>query len=152
MPEATGGDGTLTYSLSPVVPAGLSFDADARTLSGTPKCAPAAGEYTYTATDEDGDKAELKFKIRVASTLTVGGVVDIDLEENAVYVGSATLTGTPVGIVDWELSGDDGALFKLENPSNSGVTVRLRKTLGLRVADGCRHEQRLRVQVECQRR
>ena len=36
LPAASGGDGTLTYSLAPEPPAGLSFDAAARTITGTP--------------------------------------------------------------------------------------------------------------------
>ena len=48
LPAATGGDGTLTYALSPSLPSGLSFDADARTISGTPSAAAASATYTYT--------------------------------------------------------------------------------------------------------
>ena len=67
LPAASGGDGTLSYSLSPDVP-GLTFDASARQLSGTPT---AAGSYsmTYTVTDEDGDTDSLAFSITVEVTL-----------------------------------------------------------------------------------
>ena len=49
LPEAVGGSGVFTYSLTPDVP-GLSFDTTTRVLSGTPS---SVGEYpmTYTATD-----------------------------------------------------------------------------------------------------
>ena len=52
LPEATGGDGTLTYSLGPMIPDGLMFDGATRTLSGTPTT---AGTYhmTYTVADAD---------------------------------------------------------------------------------------------------
>ena len=65
LPTATGGDGTLSYSLSPEVP-GLSFDAMTRQLTGTPT---AAGTYatTYTVTDADGDSDTLRFGITVAA-------------------------------------------------------------------------------------
>ena len=36
LPSATGGTGTLTYSLMPPLPNGLSFAADTRMLTGTP--------------------------------------------------------------------------------------------------------------------
>ena len=64
LPEADGGDGELTYSLTPAPPEGMSFAASARTLSGTPS---EAGEFTmtYTATDEDGDEASFTFTITV---------------------------------------------------------------------------------------
>ena len=63
-PEASGGNGELTYTLvdsNGLVPAGLSFNAETRTLSGTPRISGAANrvEYsmTYDATDENGDGA-----------------------------------------------------------------------------------------------
>ena len=36
LPEATGGDGTLSYTITPTLPTGLSFTASTRVLSGTP--------------------------------------------------------------------------------------------------------------------
>ncbi len=125
LPVATGGDGTLTYALSPTAPTGLTFDASARTLTGTPTASQAAVEYTYTATDADGDEAQLTFDLRVAATLTVGGVADADQAENAAYTATATLTGTPVGSITWTLSGNDGDDFALSNQSDTGATVTL---------------------------
>ena len=63
LPEATGGNGRLTYGLSPDVP-GLSFIASMRQLTGTPST---AGIYdmTYTVTDSDGDADTLSFTITV---------------------------------------------------------------------------------------
>ena len=71
LPEAQGGNGMLTYSLSPNVP-GLSFDDAARRLSGAPS---AAGRYdmTYTATDEDGDTDTLGFTITVNEDSATAG-------------------------------------------------------------------------------
>ena len=66
LPAATGGDGDLTYALSGTLPAGVTFSASTRTLSGTPTKKQAATAHTYTATDEDGDAASLSFTIRVA--------------------------------------------------------------------------------------
>ena len=68
LPEASGGDGTLSYSLTPSVP-GLTFNAATRALSGTPTT---AGTYnmTYRAADGDAntavsDTATLTFTITV---------------------------------------------------------------------------------------
>ena len=63
LPEATGGNGDLTYSLRPVPP-GLAFDAGSRTLSGTPSEV-AISLMTYEVTDADGDTTTLTFELEV---------------------------------------------------------------------------------------
>ena len=63
---ATGGDGTLTYTLAPGLPAGLSFTASPPTLVGTPVKAAVEATYTLTATDANGDRANLGFRLTVA--------------------------------------------------------------------------------------
>ena len=64
LPAANGGDGALSYELTGDLPAGLSFNADTRTLTGTPTV---AGTYamTYRVEDADGDGAMLMFRILV---------------------------------------------------------------------------------------
>ena len=83
LPVASGGNGTLSYSLAPTVP-GLTFTAATRTLSGTPT---SAGSYamTYQAVDGDAntaasDAATLSFTITVqpAATLYVGCSADAE--------------------------------------------------------------------------
>ncbi|MCY3814465.1 MAG: putative Ig domain-containing protein, partial [Gammaproteobacteria bacterium] len=76
LPAATGGDGTLTYTLACAasetscdatsnLPLGLAFDAADRELSGTPT---AAGTYNmeYTVKDADDDSDSATFQITVA--------------------------------------------------------------------------------------
>ena len=71
LPEATGGDAPLTYSLSPALPAGLEFDAMSREISGTPtEVVEPAKTFTYKVEDEDGDTAELTFTIQIVSSST----------------------------------------------------------------------------------
>ena len=66
LPAAAGGNGELTYSLDGDLPPGLVFDAETRTLSGTPT---AAEQYehalTYRVSDADGDSAALRFFAQV---------------------------------------------------------------------------------------
>ena len=70
-PEQQGtGVSPLTFSLTPKVPAGLTFNAATRVLSGTPTTATAAAEYTYKVEDSADPKtsAMLKFMIAVSDT------------------------------------------------------------------------------------
>ena len=91
LPEASGGNGALSYSLSPTVP-GLTFNAGTRQLSGTPST---AGTYsmTYTVADEDGDTDSLSFSIDVEESDGGAGAAEgfgLDVEGG---------NGTAVGIV-----------------------------------------------------
>ena len=72
LPQASGGNGSLTYSLTPSIP-GLSFDQNSRTLTGTPTT---TGTYDMTYQVQDGDAntaasdaATLTFAITVQEPL-----------------------------------------------------------------------------------
>ena len=67
LPKARSGNGEITYTLTPALPPGLSFNAATRALSGTPTAVASAAAYTLTATDADGDTATLNFTITVRS-------------------------------------------------------------------------------------
>ena len=72
LPEASGGTAPFTYSLS-ALPAGLSFDAATRTISGTPTAVTdGAVLVIYTVIDSDGSAAALTFTITVNEGLTFG--------------------------------------------------------------------------------
>ena len=101
LPEASGGNGALTYTLTPALPAGLGFNADARTISGTPTMAASMQTYTYTVMDSDanmagGDSASLMFTITVNAapvavpTATVSRTVTTS--GKSILVGSKTIT------------------------------------------------------------
>ena len=77
LPEATGGEGAITYRVSEL-PAGLSFDAATRTISGTPEAATdGAVEVTYTAEDSAEAAATLTFSITVNPALSFGDLFDL---------------------------------------------------------------------------
>ena len=65
LPRATGGDGTLSYSLAPDLPPGLDFDGSSLEISGTPTELKSRTAYMLTATDADGDAAVLMFFLSV---------------------------------------------------------------------------------------
>ena len=86
LPEPAGGDAPMTYSVS-TLPAGLSFDADSRTLSGTPTEETAgAVNVIYTVIDNDRDVAATIFSITVEEG------------ELPTPVADAQLTVTPAAI------------------------------------------------------
>ena len=70
LPEATGGNGTLSYSIAEALPGGLTFTASSRQLSGRPRAVQTATDYTYTVTDADGDTATLTLSITVEADAT----------------------------------------------------------------------------------
>ena len=142
LPQATGGNEPLGYSLMPALPSGLAFDAATRVISGTPTDTLEATEFTYTVRDADGDTGTLTF------TMTVGTVfIDADKTEFAEWndpraeitvrlsepaSSAVTVTfavsGTATSGGDYELSGldtdetnDDGASFQVTIDSGSGT-------------------------------
>ena len=72
LPEASGGTGSLTYSLAKSggtgLPAGLSFDPSTRVLSGTPTAKQSAVQYTYRVDASNGDIATTTFNISVVDS------------------------------------------------------------------------------------
>ncbi len=71
LPEATGGVTPIVYGLTPALPAGLTFDATTRTISGTPTVVIASTPYTYKATGTHGSADSLEFNIEVFSPTRV---------------------------------------------------------------------------------
>lgn len=67
----SGGAGTLTYSVSPELPSGLSFSSVNGTVSGTPTAASAAATYTVTVTDSNGASASATFTLTVNSNTLI---------------------------------------------------------------------------------
>ncbi len=109
LPEATGGDGTITYVLTPAPPAGLTFDAATRELSGTPTAVATAADYTYTAADADDnmaadDAATLTFTITVNPMVL--GIDDLTDRTFNIYPNpvSGSLTVERKGIATDEIS------------------------------------------------
>ncbi len=98
LPTATSGNGALAYSIVETLPAGLSFAAETRVLSGTPTALQAATTYTYTATDVDGDTGTLSFDITVHPP------------PPAAPTGFAANPGTGRGVLTWN------------DPSNDTIT------------------------------
>ena len=133
-PEATGGTPPYAYTLSPEPPAGLTFDAPTRSLSGTPSSVTPSAQYTYTATDAAGEFAEIQFSLEViAAPLSVqdsrGIPDDIELLGNYPNPFSRSIN----------------VLFGLPEPAEVSVTIidmlgrEMQRTGPMRFAAGREH-------------
>ena len=102
LPEATGGLGTLSYTLTPTadIPAGLTFAPATRSLSGTPT-ATETRTLTYTVTDAATPPVttELTFNVNIvrrtmvkASDTTIALDLDEDGDKTTTDPGNAILT------------------------------------------------------------
>ncbi len=112
LPVISGGDGgTITYTLAPALPAGLTFDGDATppAITGAPEAITAEADYTYTAAETGGDTVELDFTLEVTAapiTITGGGGGPSDL--------AATV------VEDSEAFGDATGTLTITNPNPGG--------------------------------
>ena len=94
LPEATGPDGENIYSLTGDLPADLSFNATARTITGT---ATAHGTFplTYSVTNGDlSNSAEFDLIVSVVPLAFITNIADISVEhESAVNITLPEATG-----------------------------------------------------------
>ena len=128
LPEATDVDAgnTITYTVTPALPAGLSFIASTRTLSGTPTTETASVTYTYTASDGTLSST-LTFSIQVgatpnnAPTFTDGTSTTRSIAENSdsdTDIGSAVAaTDTDDDTLTYTLGGTDASSFSIVGTS-----------------------------------
>ena len=93
LPEATGGDGALTYTMTPALPSWLTRNGFAVTGTTPATSAPAA-DYTWTVRDSDGDEASLTFAIAVteSTVLSEGGMLSLAISSPRVTEGAAGAT------------------------------------------------------------
>ncbi len=97
LPQATGGNGTLNYSLTPALSSiGLSFNSSTRQITGTTNVSgqlPVTTTYTYKVTDDDGDTDTRTFSITIEanSEPSFGG----QTIPNQIYI-QGTTAGLPV--------------------------------------------------------
>ena len=124
LPTASGGVGTITYSLTPALPTGATFTASTRKLGGTPTGRFTSATFTYTAEDADGTTVDLTFTIVVTATaITFASTI----------ANQAWTVGTAVSPILPTASGGVGTFtYSLSSGLPSGVTF----TAGTRVLGG----------------
>ncbi|MBN9219249.1 MAG: putative Ig domain-containing protein [Mesorhizobium sp.] len=106
----TGGGGTspLSYSVSPALPAGLSFDTANGQVTGTPSGSAAATTYTVTVSDANGASASNTFSLAVNGAVTATqAVATTNLTQNHPAASFIPVTG----------SGGAGALSYAVSPA-----------------------------------
>ena len=108
LPVASGGIGALTLALTPALPAGMTFEAASRTITGTPTTVTAEATYTYAATDTESTSAELEFEITVEAMITMAGAVDFRTDTIA---DQRYVVGTAVNVQVPTATGGMGALM-----------------------------------------
>ena len=119
LPAATGGNGALTYTLTPAI-AGLTLDPTTHVLSGTPTVSAGSTPYTYTVTDEDGDFVSLFPDI----TVMLGVVDAMPTFAGGTFIDDqAFMTFTAVDLTLPAATGGDGALTYSLTPTIAGLTL-----------------------------
>jgi hypothetical protein len=88
---AAGFVGTVTYAISPALPAGLSFNTSTGVVSGTPTAISASTNYTVTATGSTSGSATARITISVVAPLAAPTTVTATAGD-----ASATITWTSV--------------------------------------------------------
>ena len=127
LPAATGGTGTLTYTLTSVP--GLNFNVGTRILSGTPDTA-GTTLLTYAVTDANGASTSVDFMVIVSGglALTASGnqnytldTAITDLQLPAATGGTGTLTYTLTSVPG--LNFNAGTRILSGTPSTAGTTT-----------------------------
>ena len=117
----TGGDGRLTHSIANL-PAGLSFDANTRRITGTPTT-PETKTVTYTVTDANGDSDSSTFTFQIVPDLVPSAPT---VSTQTGVVNTAVDITLPVGT-----GGDSPLTYAISNlPSGLSFNARTRKITG----------------------
>ena len=96
LPQASGGVGAFTYSLSPTLPAGVSRTN--RAVTGNPTTAATVATYTYTAEDSEGITQTQTFTIVVAAAAVVLTFGSETISNQAWVAGTAVSVTLPVAM------------------------------------------------------
>ena len=123
LPEASGGDGDLTYSISSL-PAGLEFDAEVRTLGGTPtEATDGAVEITYTVADANSVTATLTFSITV-NPAPIAMVAGLTAEPAEVREDAGATEVSLTFTLEAAATADERVRFAIVAPSEGTAAVR----------------------------
>ncbi|YCM45980.1 putative Ig domain-containing protein [Verrucomicrobiaceae bacterium 227] len=129
------------YSISPALPAGLVFDVNTGSISGTPSAFASAADYTVTANYATYPSATYAFKIQVKAVPVVS-VADSAPLTSFVSLGEWNTDGDLEG---WNFARANGAVFAGNlNFDSTGADPQMTKGGALDVSAGLTLELRLR--------
>ena len=131
LPAATGGNGGLTYGLTPPAPGVMAFDAATRKVTLTPT---AVGSWTfdYTATDADGDADTIPLSVRVAEVSTAPTFGGVSISDMRLVKGQLARGHVDRPLLLPRATGGEGPLAYSLQPEVPGLTFdpRTRKLQG----------------------
>ncbi|MCU0437663.1 MAG: putative Ig domain-containing protein [Raineya sp.] len=129
--SVTGNTQTITYSVSPALPTGLSLNTSTGQISGTPSILTPANTYTITASQSSGNctaSQNYTFAV-VCPTATLNPSILPNGIIGVAYNQAITQTGLPTGTIIWSVS--SGSLpTGLSLNSSTGVISGTPTTIG----------------------
>jgi sugar lactone lactonase YvrE len=119
----SGGTAPLTYSVLPVLPAGLVLNTSTGVISGTPAVVSVAASYTVTVTDINGETAQASFSLGAAQQASMT-VVSAN-PTTATPVQSVTLSATVASTLVGTPMTPSGTVTFFNGSTQLGVAVPL---------------------------
>ena len=118
LPEALGGTGNLTYSVSGL-PAGLSFDASTRRLAGTPtEATDGVVAVTYRVTDESGATITQTFTITIV-LIVEDATISLRVAPTVISEDAGPTDVVVTATLDGKAFDDDVVVFlRIDNDEN----------------------------------
>ena len=137
LPSPSGGAKPITYTLSPELPDGLTFDDETRMITGITPATEQTGQYTYTAEDKNGALTVQRFTISIKPlilnqfytvNIPITNLTLPEVPEGAAETGPYTYTLTPASFPEG-LSYDEGTRTISGTPVEAPQTTRYTYTI-----------------------
>ena len=125
---STSGGAVTSWSISPTLPAGLSFDTSDGTISGTPTAVSSTATYTVTATNSGGsDTATVSITVNDIAPSSLDYDPDTFTLTNGTAMTSVTPTSSGGAVTTWSISATlpAGLTFSTTDGSISGTPTEL---------------------------
>ncbi len=112
---ANGGSGSITYSIAPALPTGLTINSSTGFISGTPVQVKSTTVYTVTVTDQFGQAGSANFNLSVTGVPIFATTV---VPTQTVIVGTAVTPFIPISVT----GGSGSVTYSLNQPLPQGMT------------------------------